>query len=368
MAEIRVKRGTKAQVEAAKAASELAQGEPYLITDEGKLAVGTAVNDYKPVAMGDVEIVVGDTEPTSPAAGTVWVDTGSTTAADARAALGLVIGTDVQAYNADLTTLIASQSSNNGKVVGTDGTNLVWVTPGTVLDFGTAPASTYGWLSDMDRTAGEIDTWLAGLSPGDITSLALDSTFMTMGLTNPTFMTNVTKSTDLVNSIILASTDNMTLFFGSSTALSYITASSTAMTAVADSSTAKMAFFNSDIALTAVSNSSTALDAMRAAAQYVVFSSDIISSTNYRPLIGITTGASYIVLGVSTSGTSTGAEITVQAGRPGTTMSDTRLSAGCTDSDAALGTLVYPMASSYQIKTTDVGVQYLYAGLLRCDI
>ncbi len=50
MPSIRVKRGTRAQIEAAKTASTLAAGEVYLITDEARLAVGTAVNAYTPAA------------------------------------------------------------------------------------------------------------------------------------------------------------------------------------------------------------------------------------------------------------------------------------------------------------------------------
>lgn len=51
MASIQVKRGTRAQLEAAKPASGLAEGEPYLITDEGRLAVGTAANMYSDAAL-----------------------------------------------------------------------------------------------------------------------------------------------------------------------------------------------------------------------------------------------------------------------------------------------------------------------------
>lgn len=43
---VRVKRGTRAQIEAAKASNQLRQGEPYLITDEGRLAVGTGAGAY----------------------------------------------------------------------------------------------------------------------------------------------------------------------------------------------------------------------------------------------------------------------------------------------------------------------------------
>ena len=41
-----VKRGTRAQLNAAAAASGLKAGEPYLITDEGRLAVGLSVSTY----------------------------------------------------------------------------------------------------------------------------------------------------------------------------------------------------------------------------------------------------------------------------------------------------------------------------------
>ena len=43
---IQIKRGTRAQIEAAKAAGQLKDGEPYLITDEDRLAVGTDPDGY----------------------------------------------------------------------------------------------------------------------------------------------------------------------------------------------------------------------------------------------------------------------------------------------------------------------------------
>lgn len=46
MASIRFKRGTRAQLEAAAAANGLAAGEPYLITDEDRFALGTAADAY----------------------------------------------------------------------------------------------------------------------------------------------------------------------------------------------------------------------------------------------------------------------------------------------------------------------------------
>lgn len=43
---IQIKRGTRAQIEAAKAAGQLRDGEPYLITDENRLAVGVNSSGY----------------------------------------------------------------------------------------------------------------------------------------------------------------------------------------------------------------------------------------------------------------------------------------------------------------------------------
>jgi hypothetical protein len=47
---IQIKRGTRAQIEAAKAAGQLKDGEPYLITDENRIAVGVSSNGYSSFA------------------------------------------------------------------------------------------------------------------------------------------------------------------------------------------------------------------------------------------------------------------------------------------------------------------------------
>lgn len=43
---LRVKRGTRAQLNTAAGANQLAAGEPYLVTDEGRLAVGTGAGAF----------------------------------------------------------------------------------------------------------------------------------------------------------------------------------------------------------------------------------------------------------------------------------------------------------------------------------
>ena len=44
---IKIKRGTLAQIDAAAAASQLNAGEPYLVTDEGRIAVGLSASTYE---------------------------------------------------------------------------------------------------------------------------------------------------------------------------------------------------------------------------------------------------------------------------------------------------------------------------------
>jgi len=44
---IRIKRGTRAQLDAAATAGQLVQGEPYYITDEDRIALGTSATTYQ---------------------------------------------------------------------------------------------------------------------------------------------------------------------------------------------------------------------------------------------------------------------------------------------------------------------------------
>lgn len=50
---IQIKVGTRAQIEAAKLAGELLPGEPYLVSDENRLAIGTGTNSYSAAAKQD---------------------------------------------------------------------------------------------------------------------------------------------------------------------------------------------------------------------------------------------------------------------------------------------------------------------------
>ena len=57
MAAIRFKRGTRAQLNTAATANGLAQGEPYLISDESRVAIGTAAGAYKAFVREDDAVV-----------------------------------------------------------------------------------------------------------------------------------------------------------------------------------------------------------------------------------------------------------------------------------------------------------------------
>ena len=50
MPSLRIKRGTEAQVIAAAGSSQLAAGEPYLLTDSRELAVGLGVSSFQALA------------------------------------------------------------------------------------------------------------------------------------------------------------------------------------------------------------------------------------------------------------------------------------------------------------------------------
>jgi hypothetical protein len=59
MATIQLKRGTRAQIDTAMAASQLAAGEPYLVTDERCLAVGTGTNAYALAGKPTIDQIAG---------------------------------------------------------------------------------------------------------------------------------------------------------------------------------------------------------------------------------------------------------------------------------------------------------------------
>lgn len=71
MASLRIKRGTLAQLQAAAAANQLKQGEQYLVTDYGRVAVGLSVSSYRI----EVRVYTQATAPTGALAGDIWIQT-----------------------------------------------------------------------------------------------------------------------------------------------------------------------------------------------------------------------------------------------------------------------------------------------------
>lgn len=73
MPRVQIKRGTRAQLQAAAAADQLRVGEPYLITDEQRLAVGLSAGAYTS-AMREDAIVVSTTAPSTPYLNQIWIE------------------------------------------------------------------------------------------------------------------------------------------------------------------------------------------------------------------------------------------------------------------------------------------------------
>lgn len=69
-------RGTRAALNALRTAGSLLPGMIYVITDEaGRIAMATAANAYTTYVQGDTRVTVGNTAPSSPSVGDIWVDT-----------------------------------------------------------------------------------------------------------------------------------------------------------------------------------------------------------------------------------------------------------------------------------------------------
>lgn len=57
MPSLKIKRGTKAQIDAAATAGTLEAGQPFLVADKGKIAVATGTNSYNSFVIDDYQIL-----------------------------------------------------------------------------------------------------------------------------------------------------------------------------------------------------------------------------------------------------------------------------------------------------------------------
>lgn len=159
MPKVFIKRGTRSQINAAAGSAGLNAGELYLITDEGKLAVGTSASAYIEVQAqdGDIDAIAA----LSGTSGLLKKTAANTWTLDTTTYLtSAAIGSSVQAYDADLDTW-ATKTAPSGTVVGTTDTQTL--TNKTL----TAPkdtiyAITDGASVDINPANGGIQTWTLG--------------------------------------------------------------------------------------------------------------------------------------------------------------------------------------------------------------
>lgn len=71
MARIRIKRGTRAQLNHAAASGDMTAGEPYLVTDEGVMACGLSATTYADADRGAAPVPFPES-PTSPGRPGTW--------------------------------------------------------------------------------------------------------------------------------------------------------------------------------------------------------------------------------------------------------------------------------------------------------
>ena len=167
---------------------------------------------------------------------------------------------------------------------------------------------------------------------------------------------------------VAASSTAMAAVAASSTAMAAVIASSTAMAAVAASSTALMAVHASDTALNAIKSSAKALTAMRASAKYLLSANTAYNGSGVT-IPGTTSGASYIVLGISSSnaaGQSGSYPFSINTRRSGSSIANTGLGVQSNASDGKTVDLAIPIVSPHQGVN---GGGYSFAvGLIRCDV
>lgn len=220
---LKIKRGTRAQLDAAVTANTLNLGEPYLISDEGRIAVGTGSNSYA-AFLKNTEMPVLDADLTAIAALT---GTG----------LARRIGVDTWALDASVFLTANQTISLSGDVTGSGATAITVtlasvgtagtytkvttdakgrVTAGTTLVAADIPTLTAAKISDFDtqvRTS-RLDQLAAPIGSVDFNSQRLtgvaDPTGAQDGATKG-YVDSVAQGLDAKASVRTATTANITL-------------------------------------------------------------------------------------------------------------------------------------------------------------
>jgi hypothetical protein len=159
---ILIKRGTRLQVNTARDANQLTLGEPYLITDENRIAIATGSNSYQDFAK------VGE-------GGTIDADL---TAIAALTGTGILKRTGPDTWELDTNTYLTAESDTLGTVTGRGATTSTAVTfNGGITVDGTNAANFSGSTSGSAKL-------VAPAAAGTGTVITLPSTTGTLALTS----------------------------------------------------------------------------------------------------------------------------------------------------------------------------------------
>lgn len=169
---------------------------------------------------------------------------------------------------------------------------------------------------------------------------------------------------------IVASRTAMDALAGSAAAWAEIAAHryfSTFMSECVESVNAKMALFNNDPALSAIAVSPAAMAVMRAASKYSV----VTNTANGVSAVSLAlqlSGAAYIVLGASHTGSAVSYNYTMSTKRSGSAVSATVASGATTNILGKDVACAIPITPTYSFTSVSGNVNQAYFGVLRCDI
>lgn len=223
MSIIKIKRGTKAQITAAAGTSSLNQGEPYLITDEGRISIGTGSTTFVDLARFDeIQPIDADLSAIAALSGTgILTRTGANTwSLDTNTYLtgnqSISVTGDATGSGTTAITLTLASVGSSGTYtkVTTDAKGRV--TSGTTLSAGDIPTLTSAKVSDFDT---QVRTSRLDQMAAPTTSVSMNSQKIT-GLAEPTansdaatklYVDNAITGLDPKSSVKAATTGDITL-------------------------------------------------------------------------------------------------------------------------------------------------------------